>query len=77
VGIRGIAEEIALAKILLLAWGQDRYAPETSAGIPLVMLNSLNLRHTFYSSDLGHPLATEGLQDDVGWQKKMKKLKKT
>ncbi|MDI6755655.1 MAG: hypothetical protein QME78_14815, partial [Thermodesulfobacteriota bacterium] len=28
----------------VVAWGPGRYAPEVSAGIPLLMVNSLNLR---------------------------------
>jgi len=44
VGIRGISEEISLAKILLLAWWPGQDAPEASAGIRQVMVNSLDFR---------------------------------
>ncbi len=83
----------------VVAWGPSRYAPEASAGIPLVIVNSMNfLRRrqeasapapsteksvphgskrtgwasrpwapwafsaNLFSSDLGHPPVTEGLQ---------------
>jgi len=43
----------------VVAWGLGRYTPEASAGIPMVMLNSLNFR---FSSDPGHLSVIEGLR---------------